>query len=122
MNPSPRTPFRALATAFACALCAATAGGQPASPPAPGPSQVVTGTVCRSDAEAGTLDLLTGTGHALRIIHVRLAADVKVKGRGATAVTALAPGAVCRVECSHAGAAVTAYLVEVLEAAPSRSQ
>ena len=110
--------FRSLATAALLALSFATAGAQPASPSGP---TVVTGTVCRIDSRAGTFDLLTGVGHALRIHRVRYASDVKVKGRGAQAgISALVPGVVCRVECRYGTAGATASTVDVLELAPAR--
>jgi len=114
-----RIPFRALATAALCALSSAAAGAQPASPSAPA---VVTGTVCRIDSQAGRLDLLTGVGHAIRILRVHFASDVKLKGRGAQAgISVLVPGVVCRVECQQATAGPTATSIEVLEPAPART-
>ena len=113
-------PFRSLAIAALCALSSAPAGAQPASPSGPA---VVIGTVCRIDFQAGTFDLLTGVGHAIRIHRIHFASDVKVKGRGAQAgISALVPGVVCRVECQPATAGPTATTVQVLEPAPARTQ
>jgi hypothetical protein len=115
-----RIPIRSLAIAALCGLSSAAAGAQPASPSAPA---VVIGTVCRIDPGAGTLDLLTGVGHAIRIHRVHFASDMKVKGRGAQAgISALVPGVVCRVACRQAAAGTTAYSVELLEPAPARTQ
>ena len=109
----------ALACAAAGVLLSTAAGAQPAPAPAAGPYEVVTGTICRVDAGAGTYDLLTGVGHALRVHRFRLAAGAAVSGRGAQAgVAALVPGAVCRLECRVEPAGTVASRVEVLEPAP----
>ena len=117
-----RIPIRSLAITALCGLSSAAAGAQPASPSAPARLQV-TGTVCRIDPGAGTFDLLTGVGHAIRIHRVHFASDMKVKGRGAQAgISALVPGVVCRVECQQATAGPTASSVDVLEPAPARTK
>jgi hypothetical protein len=108
------TPRRqALAAAIACALTtAAVASAQPGH-------QVVTGTICRIDTQAGTFELLTGIGHSFRMSKVRFAADLKVMlGKKPAPVTALVPGTVCRVVCNEAEAGTTATAVEVMSSEP----
>lgn len=113
--------FRALAMAIAGALTTAAANAQPGS--AGGERESITGTISRIDSRAGTFDLLTGVGHSVRVRRVRYAASLRVMARRAEAgVTALVPGAVCRVECEVATSGVTATGVEVLYAAPARTR
>jgi hypothetical protein len=108
--------------AIACALTSAAANAQPAPGSAGGPRESITGTISRIDSRAGTFDLLTGVGHSVRVRRVRYPADLKVMARRAQAgVTALVPGAVCRVECQVAASGATATGVEVLYAAPGRT-
>jgi hypothetical protein len=108
--------------AVACTLTAAGANAQPASGTSGGPRETITGTISRVDSRAGTFDLLTGVGHSVRVRRVRYAADLRVMARRAEAgMSALVPGAVCRVECEFAAAGATATGVEVLNAAPART-
>jgi hypothetical protein len=110
-----------LACVAAGVVSSTAASAQPAPAPAAAPYQVVTGTICRVDARAGTYDLVTGVGHALRIHRFRLAAGVAVSGRGAQGgVAALIPGAICRLECRTEPVVTVASKVEVLEPAPGQ--
>jgi hypothetical protein len=75
----------------------------------------VTGTICRIDTGTGTLELLMGVGHAIRLERIRFQPNVPVKARGASAaISVLAPGAVCRVECTLVDAHETATAVELI--------
>jgi len=112
---------RALATAVACALFSAPASAQPAPGSTGGQRESITGTISRIDSRAGTFDLLTAVGHSVRVRRVRYPAGLKVMAQRAEAgMSALVPGAVCRVECEVAASGATATGVEVLYAAPAR--
>ena len=107
--------------ALACAACALSftaAGAQPAPAPA-GSHQIVTGTICRVDAAAGTVELLTGVGHSIRVKKVRFATGVRVtSGRSDVGAAALVAGAICRVECAPAPSGTydeTATAIEILK-------
>ena len=102
----------AVAGVLGCVLSFTGALAQPASRTTP---VVVTGTICRIDTGTGTLELLMGVGHAIRLERIRFQASVPVKSRGkSAALSSLAPGAVCRVECSLVDAHETATAVEVI--------
>src|SRR5262245_29714253 len=102
----------AVAVALGGALSIPVANAQPAARTTP---VVVTGTICRIDTAAGTIELLMGVGHAIRVERIRFQPGVPVKSRGASAaVSALTPGVVCRVECSYMDAHENATAIEVL--------
>ena len=104
--------FAAVAAALGGALSFTGALAQPSSRATPA---VVTGTICRIDAGTGTLELLVGVGHAIRLEPIRFHASCPVKSRGkSAAVSSLVPGVVCRVECSLVDSHETATAVEVL--------
>lgn len=108
--------------AVACALFSAAASAQPATGSAGGQRESITGTISRVDSRAGTFDLLTAVGHSVRVRRVRYPADLKVMARRAEAgMSALVPGAVCKVECEVVASGATATGVEVLNAAPART-
>ena len=112
MTPRRGILVHALAAAVACALTSAAATAQPGH-------KVVTGTICRINAQAGTFELLTGTGHSFRMSKVRFAPDLKVMlGKKPAPITALVPGTVCRVDCNEAEAGTTATAVEVMSSEP----
>ena len=79
----------------------------------------LTATVRAFDPRAGTLDLVTGVGMALRVRRVHLPAQMKVKVDGAESpASVLTPGCIVRAECRHAAGATVAYKVELVQAAP----
>jgi len=114
--------IHALATAVACALTSTAANAQPPGS-AGGQRETITGTISRIDSHSGTFDLLTAVGHSVRVRRVRYPAGLKVMAQRAEAgMSALVPGAVCRVECEVATSGATATGVEVLYAAPARTR
>ena len=113
----------ALATAVACSLLSAAANAQPAPGSPGGPRETLTGTISRIDSRSGTFDLLTAVGHSVRVRRVRYPAGLKVMARRAEAgMSALVPGAICRVEYEATTSGATATGVEVLYAAPARTR
>ena len=76
-------------------------------------------TVKAVDLGAGTLDLVTGVGLALRIHRVHLPAPLRVKGAAPeSAAVALTRGCIVRVECHETTAGTYASTVELVRAAP----
>lgn len=124
MRPERTIRFRALAAVALAGAVSAVASVAAIAQPTPGSShQTVIGTICRIDSGSGTLSLLTGVGHAFKLHVIHFTPGIQVKGRAAKAgLAAVAPGAVCKVECDVAGAGATAYSVEVLQPAVGRSQ
>ena len=114
-------PIHALAAAVVvCAVSIAIA--QPASGTATAQRGSITGTIWRTDPRAGAFEILTGVGHSVRVRRIRFSADLKVMTRRSqVGISALAPGAVCSVECELAASVLTATGVEVLEPAPGRT-
>jgi len=111
-------PVLAALLAFAApgSVCAART---PATIPAPPRTATLAGTVNASNASARTFDLLTGVGHALRVI--RIHAPVPSAARGAAALPALpARGSIVRVECTHTAAGYQATRIEIVAPAPAR--
>ena len=99
-----RTTARTLATA-----------AQPGAHAAAARPDTLTATVNKLDLEAGTVDLLTGVGHALRIRRIQLPTGTKVlSGTRATPMSALTPGCVVRVEYSKVAGRTVASAVTLL--------
>jgi len=65
------------------------------------------GTVKAFDPRTNVLTLITGVGHALRVVRITVPPTVAVRGAG-TYPPELVPGCIVRVELEHAGAARTA--------------
>ena len=104
------------AIAWACSLRAAdrmAAGGMGAAVVV----ARVTGTVVAADARAGTFDLMTGVGYALRIRRVRLLPAPALTGRAAARPTP-APGSIVRVALRQVMGAAIADTVVVVEPPP----
>jgi len=107
---------------FALAAVVVVGGSraQPARAPSPG-TEVVTGTVKTVDLAAGTFDLVTGVGYALRIQRVRLPAPLKVQGAAPeSAAVVLIPGSIVRVEFRTTTAGTMGSKVELVRPAPRR--
>ena len=106
----------ALAIGLGSALLCSWVEAQPSARPAAGQPERLTGTVRAVQVQAGTCDLLTGVGHALRIRRIHLASGLRVKtGSGESPVSALAPGSIVRVECRSGPEGTVASTVELLE-------
>lgn len=108
--------------AVAAPATGATRAAVAAPPPSPAIAAGVerlTATVRAFDARAGTLDLVTGVGMALRVRRIQMPAQLKVKVDGAESpASVLTPGCIVRAECRHAAGATVAYKVELVQAAP----
>ena len=91
---------------------------------APQPAALYTyqGTVHSMQAKTGTLELITGVGHALRLVQMRVPTGLRVAGTttGAASmrVSGVKPGDVVRVVCHRAGGSLVADKVEKLEPTP----
>ena len=113
-------PSRAVAAPATGSARVAVAAPPPSPATAAGVERL-TATVRAFDPRAGTLDLVTGVGMALRVRRVQLPAQMKVKVDGAESpASVLTPGCIVRAECRHAAGATVAYKVELVQAAPRR--
>jgi hypothetical protein len=65
------------------------------------PTEHMVGTVKAVDPRAGTLLLVTGVGHALRVVRVTIPPGLAVRS-AAQSPPALEPGCIVQVECGHA--------------------
>ncbi len=96
----------------------------PPAPPAPQPAAPYTyqGTVHSVQAKTGTLELITGVGHALRLVQMRVPTGLRVAGTAAGGATVgvrgVKPGDVVRIVCHRAGGSLVADKVEKLEPTP----
>jgi hypothetical protein len=107
-RPAALAGIAAVATGAALALACRVAAGAPAA-------DTLTATVRAFDSRAGTLELLTGVGHALRIRRVHLPPALGIsQGRTRQTVTALTPGCVVRVECRTTAGGTVASTVELI--------
>jgi len=91
---------------------------------APQPAALYTyqGTVHSMQAKTGTLELITGVGHALRLVQMRVPTGLRMAGTATGAasvrVSGVKPGDVVRVVCHRAGGSLVADKVEKLEPTP----
>ena len=83
----------------------------------PAPSYTYQGTVRAFTAKTGALDLITGVGMALRIVHVTLAPAAHAGGGTAAHLAGLEfkAGDVVRVECHRTATGLVADRVERIE-------
>jgi len=112
---------RAMALIMVTALIAFKAlGAAPAPDSAPAaPSERLTATVMAVDSRGGTIDLLTGVGHALRIVRIRVPRRLEMRDvHGAVPMTALTPGSIVYVEYQLTPAGMMASTLELREARP----
>lgn len=91
--------------------------GTPPSPSGAAAESAAEALVCtiRSfDPEAGTLDLLTGCGHALRVVRVSVLSETKITRKGTAAgLPDLRPGTIVRVEFRREGDRNVARTIKV---------
>ena len=67
----------------------------------------------------GSVDLITGIGYALRVVHVRTAPVTLIAGEGAAmALTELQPGDVVRADCHMTEQGLVADKIELKRRAP----
>jgi len=115
--------------ASACGVCGllGLGAGSTAATPSPTPRsaaatpagvQTVTATVRSVDESARTVDLLTGVGHALRIVRVSVAEDCQIRVKAAVGgLRDVKPGHICRVQFRRTGTLNVAERIEVQGAA-----
>jgi len=113
LAPSPRT------VALACSAVLLLVFSPPApTPPATQP-YVYTGTVRTLEPKTGSLDLITGVGHALRLVHITtLPATQTLSGGTAIRLTDIRPGDILRADCRMTDTVLVADRIEKL-ASPS---
>jgi len=90
---------------------------QPAPPSATAQPYVYTGSVHAVQPETGSLDLITGVGHALRMIHIStLPGTQTMSGVVAIRFADLAPGDKLRADCRMTPSGLVADRIEKLPA------
>ncbi|HYQ96304.1 MAG TPA: hypothetical protein VER38_04785 [Candidatus Eisenbacteria bacterium] len=101
-----RTASAAFLLLFAFALLPARAQQQPASVP-------IQGTVYSLKTKPASLDLLTGVGMALRLMHITTPPSARIESVGAAApLSALKRGDIVRVQCHWSGKELVADRIE----------
>jgi len=113
-------PLQRVSPLVGTALAGVAQNAAPPAPPAPQPAAPYTyqGTVHSVQAKTGTLELITGVGHALRLVQMRVPTGLQVAGTAGGAslgVRGVKPGDVVRVVCHRAGGSLVADKVEKLE-------
>jgi hypothetical protein len=83
----------------------------------PAASYTYQGTVRAFKAKTGSLDLITGVGMALRIVHVTVAPAAHAAGGAAARLAGLEfkPGDIVRVECHRTDTGLVADRIERVE-------
>jgi len=98
-----------IALTVACLLVPAAAGAQQAPPP----HDSLRGAVRTVDPRARTVAVTTGVGMALRVVQLRVPAELRVTaGSAALPLTALQPGDIVRVSFGWRPAGLVAYTIE----------
>jgi len=93
------------AAVVAVSLLAAAAAPAGADEP-----QTYRGTVYA--VQLGGLDLLTGVGYALRVVHIRTPETTVVRGGGSLRVSDIKPGDVIQADCRLTDAGLVAERIE----------
>ena len=95
-------------------------GAAPASDSTPAASpERLTATVNAVDSRAGTIDLLTGVGHALRIVRIHVPRRLEMRDvHGAAPLSGLTPGSIVYVEYQRTRDGMVASTVELRESRP----
>lgn len=106
--------------AIAAVITVKALGAAPAPPSAPtAPMERLTATVNAIDSRAGTIDLLTGVGHALRIVRIHVPPRIQMRDvHGAVPMSALEPGCIVYVEYERTQGGMVASTLELREARP----
>src|SRR2546422_2011494 len=102
-------------------LAGSLAGVAQQAAPQPAVPYTYQGTVHSVQAKTGTLELITGVGHALRLVQMRVPIGLQVAGTAGGAslgVRGVKPGDVVRVLCHRAGGSLVADKVEKLKPTP----
>lgn len=92
-----------------------------APPPSQQPSYTYRGTIHAVEPHAGSLELVTGVGYALRLVQMRAVAATRVDSAGrALSLSALRPGDVVRADCRRTSFGLVADRIEKLGGAAPR--
>ena len=87
---------------------------QPSPVSSEGAGETLVATVRSYDPDARTIDLLTGCGHALRVVKISLGSDAKLAQKGRTVqLYELKPGTIVRVQFQRSKDLYLAQSVEV---------
>ncbi|HEV2749218.1 MAG TPA: hypothetical protein VGV12_01700 [Gemmatimonadales bacterium] len=90
------------------------------SPAQPAAACTYRGTVHAVNAQTGSLDLITGVGMALRLVHMTAGSAVRTSAPSAgLRMSDVKPGDVVRVDCRRTSAGLVVDRIEKLEA-PAR--
>lgn len=117
MTSSPSPKLRALALLALPGFLLPLHQVQPAQRAAP---YTYTGTVQAVRTTPPSVDLITGVGFALRLIHIRVLAETRLDSAGVTVTfSAIKPGDIVRAECHQADADIVADRVVKLASAGS---
>ena len=95
-----------------------SASGAVGSPPqsAQGTPEGLTATVRALDTRAQTLDVITGVGHALRLMRVQVGPGCEIRVAGAAAqLRDLKPGNIVRIQYRKTPSAMMAERIETVE-------
>jgi len=77
-------------------------------------SETLVATVCSCDPDARTIDLLTGCGHALRMVKISVGTEAKLAQKGkAVRLSEIKPGTIVRVQFRRSEDLNLAHSVEV---------
>lgn len=86
-------------------------------------SESFTATVRALDAEAYTLDVITGVGHAFRLLRVQVSPTCQVRVAGAAAKLGdLKVGAICRIQYRKTPEGLLAEKIEKVDVAATGSK
>jgi len=106
-----------LTLSFAVFLSGGAASAAPpsaAATPAPVPPATLTATVRSVDAQARTLEVVTGVGHALRVVKISWKEAPTVKAAAGAGMAQLKPGDLVRVEYAKAPEGNVVRTIELL--------
>ena len=94
----------------AAAIVAVSLLAAAAAPAGADEPQTYRGTVYA--VQLGGLDLLTGVGYALRVVHIRTPETTVVRGGGSLHVSEIKPGDVIQADCRLTDAGLVAERIE----------
>jgi hypothetical protein len=115
MSHGPVPSLRALVLACSTAFLLAAAQPAPGQSGPTAPPYVYVGTVHAVQADGKALDLITGVGYALRVVHIRLVPATQAVSAGAAiSMASVATGDILRADCHSTDAGLVADKIERL--------
>jgi hypothetical protein len=119
-----RHPLDSSSRAFALACSMALVIGCVPPPPAPtapaAQGYTYVGTVHAVQPAMATMDLITGVGHSLRMMHMSMAPGARaMRGTTTISLSDIAPGDIVRAQCHMTPAGPVADQLEELDASGS---